>query len=173
MNGNERRLKIASKLNSASQALSGTFLSNEFSVSRQIIVQDIAKLKLAGFDIISTNKGYRLQSSPMKSRVIKVHHLDEQIEEELNLIVDLGGRVKDVFIKHKTYGEIRAPLDIDSRYDVQQFLQDIYSGKSSPLKNITANYHYHTIEAQNESTLSLIEKELEKKNFTASLLDYE
>ncbi|HBN55610.1 MAG TPA: DNA-binding transcriptional regulator, partial [Lachnospiraceae bacterium] len=34
-----------------------------------------------------------------------------------------------------------------------------------PLKNITSNYHYHTIEAENEETLDSIEAMLRAKNY--------
>ena len=42
-------------------------------------------------------------------------------------------------------------------------MEDIRSGKSSPLKNITSGYHYHKIEAENEETLDLIEATLREK----------
>lgn len=37
--------------------------------------------------------------------------------------------------------------------------------KSSPLKNITSNYHYHKVSADSEETLDLIEQELREKGF--------
>lgn len=98
-------------------------------------------------------------------RIYKVSHTDEEMEDELNTIVDMGGKVIDVFINHKVYGRIRAELNIDSRRQVEEFLETIYSGKSSPLKNITSNYHYHTIEADSEKTFELIEKALKEKNY--------
>ena len=50
-------------------------------------------------------------------------------------------------------------------FKVQDFIAGIKSGKSSPLKNITSNYHYHTIEAENEETLDLIVQALKQKNY--------
>ena len=44
-------------------------------------------------------------------------------------------------------------------------MEDIRSGKSSPLKNITSNYHYHKVSADSEETLDLIEQELREKGF--------
>ena len=46
-----------------------------------------------------------------------------------------------------------------------EFVEDIKRGKSSPLKNITSNYHYHLIEADSEETLDLIEEALRQKKF--------
>ena len=48
---------------------------------------------------------------------------------------------------------------------VAEFLQDIQNGKSSPLKNITSDYHYHTVEADSEKTLDMIEDMLREKGF--------
>lgn len=46
-------------------------------------------------------------------------HTEEQVEEELNLYVDFGGTVEDVFVYHKVYGVIRAEMNIKSRMDVK------------------------------------------------------
>ena len=83
-------------------------LSEEFHVSRQIIVQDIAILKGAGYEILSTHNGYVLQTSPLKERVFKVWHTTENTEDERNCIVNLGGMVVDVFVCTK-YTE-KSPL---------------------------------------------------------------
>ena len=95
----------------------------------------------------------------------KVRHTDEQLETELCTIVDLGGQVKNVMVNHKVYGHIEAELGITSRRKVKEFLEDIESGKSTPLKNITSDYHYHTVTADSEETLGLIEDELRKLGF--------
>ena len=71
--------------------LSGSALAKICEVSRQVIVQDMALIRTAGADIISTNRGYIYQAPQMVSRTFKVQHTDEQIEEELCSIVDLGG----------------------------------------------------------------------------------
>ena len=92
-------------------------------------------------------------------------HTDEQVEDELYSIVDLGGRVRNVSVNHKVYGRMEAELNISSRRNVDEFVQDIRSGKSSPLKNITSGYHYHTVDADSGETLDLIEDMLRKKGF--------
>ena len=88
-----------------------------------------------------------------------------RLEEELNTIVDLGGCVDNVMIHHRVYGKMEAELALSSRRRVGAFMEDIRSGKSSPLKNITSNYHYHKVSADSEETLDLIEQELRKKGF--------
>ena len=44
-------------------------------------------------------------------------------------------------------------------------MADIRNGKSSPLKNITSDYHYHTVEADSVETLDIIENMLKAKGF--------
>ena len=163
----DRRKAIANRLLSANEAISGSMLSDEFGVSRQIIVQDIMVLKGLGYDILSTHSGYVIQKSPLKERVFKLHHTTEQTEDELNTIVDLGGTVVDVFVWHKVYGKMVAPLNIFSRLHVKQFIEGVRSGKSSELMNITGGYHYHTVRADSESILDLIETALEDKGYIA------
>lgn len=165
MKGTERRREILRLIATNSSPLSGTWLAGHFSVSRQVIVQDIALIRAQGHDILSTNRGYLLQSPIKVSRVLKVHHTNEEIAQELYAIVDLGGTAKDVSVRHRVYGHLRADLNISSRRDVQRFLEELKSGKSAPLKEVTSGYHYHTILADSEDTLDLIQTELEKKGF--------
>ncbi len=164
MTGKERRDSII-KMISGKSPVSGGSLSKSLDVSRQIIVSDIALLRAEGYDIISTNRGYFLNSPSGATIVVKVNHTDEQTEDELNTIVDLGGTVIDVFVHHKVYGKISADLDIRSRRNVKEFIENIKSGKSTPLKNITSNYHYHTISAENEEVLNIIVEELKNKGY--------
>ena len=163
MTGEERRNEIIRTIKDSIKPIAGSKLADKYEVSRQVIVQDIALLRAAGYDILSTNRGYYIRKHMV--RIYKVSHTDEEMEDELNTIVDMGGKVIDVYINHKVYGRIRAELNIDSRRQVEEFLETIYSGKSSPLKNITSNYHYHTIEADSEKTFELIEKALKEKNY--------
>ena len=165
MTGSERREAIVSRIENSEAPVSGTALAASFGVSRQVIVQDIALIRAAGYEILSTNRGYILNRSAVVSRTFKVRHTDEQLEEELYSIVDLGGCVKNVMVNHKVYGHMEAPLNITSRRKAAEFIADIRRGKSSPLKNITSGYHYHVIEADSEETLDLIADMLEKKGF--------
>ena len=165
MEGDARRQELLRLISKSQKPISGTELAQTLHVSRQVIVQDIALLRASGYDIISTNRGYVLEGQTCAERVFKVRHTDEQLETELCTIVDLGGQVKNVMVNHKVYGHIEAELGITSRRKVKEFLEDIESGKSTPLKNITSDYHYHTVTADSEETLGLIEDELRKLGF--------
>ena len=109
MNGDERRKKIINILSSSKSPVAGVALAKELDVSRQVIVQDIALLRANGAAIFSTNRGYLIQADKQYSRVLKVVHEDDEVEEELSTIVDAGGHVKDVFVYHKST-EYSAPI---------------------------------------------------------------
>ena len=173
MNASTRREKILARLKELARPVSASALANELGVSRQVIVGDIAILRAEGNSILSLARGYVLEKNTFSERALKLMHSDEDVEKELNLIVDLGGEGVDVFVYHRSYGLLRARMDIKSRLDVSRFLDDIKSGKSSLLKNVTSGYHYHTIRANSESILDLIEKELEKNGFLAPLQEHE
>ena len=173
MKGEERREKILKIISESSSPVSGTSLAKMLQVSWQVIVQDIALLRANGYLILSMNRGYLLQAAPYKKRVLKVIHEDEEVEAELCAIVDLGGKVEDVFVYHKVYGVVRAAMQISSRKDIKTYMTELASGKSSLLKNVTAGYHYHTIAADSEETLDLVQEKLQEMGFLAKLQDYE
>mgnify|MGYP002247007640 CR=1 FL=1 len=160
-----RRKKIINILSSSKSPVAGVALAKELDVSRQVIVQDIAILRAAGNDIVSTCRGYVCQKSSYARRTIQVRHTDDEIMEELNVIVDFGGTAEDVYIHHKVYGTLRAALGIRTRKQVQDFVEKIRSGQSSPLKNVTSGRHFHTISAETEEVLDAIEEELRKRHF--------
>lgn len=161
----DRRIEILKILEGRTKPISGTELAKIFDVSRQIIVQDIAILKAEEHPILSTNRGYKLVEENNCRRILKLSHEDEDIEEELNTIVDLGAVVKDVFVNHKVYGTIRVDMNIRSRKDVKNFMATLDSGISRPLKNLTENYHYHTLTAENEDTLDEVELKLKRLGY--------
>ena len=103
MSGEQRREQIIEIIKNSASPVSGTALAKMVNVSRQVVVQDIALIRANGVDVISTNRGYIIGDSGKVSRVFKVHHTEAQVEEELNLFVDFGGIVKDVFVYHKVY----------------------------------------------------------------------
>ncbi len=174
MSGETRRKQIVQLLSQSEKPIPGITLAEKFQVSRQVIVQDIALIRANGVDIFSTNRGYLVhQQTQQVSRVFKVMHEDEDVEDELSTIVDYGGQVKDVFVYHKVYGVVRAELNIKSRIDIVNYLKEIRSGKSSLLKNVTSGYHYHTISAETETLLDLIQEKLQEKGYLAKLQDYE
>ena len=91
MTGSERRTAIINQIKNSTVPVSGKALAAQYAVSRQVIVQDIALIRAAGHEIISTNRGYLLNEDASVQRTFKVKHTDAQVEEELYSIVDLGG----------------------------------------------------------------------------------
>lgn len=165
MKGDERRGKILDIIAESRTPVTGTALANAVSVSRQIIVQDIARLKSMGNDIIATSRGYILNPPSKTERVFKMFHTDEEIRDELTTILSLGGIVKDVFVWHKIYGKISADINIATPADIDAYINNFKNGRSSPLKNVTSEYHYHTISARDTYTLDAIAEALDKKHF--------
>ncbi len=169
MEGDERRKKILGILREESAPVSGTGLARMLGVSRQVIVQDIALLRATDKNILSTNKGYLLfdagQGMGRKRRAFKVKHQDEEILDELNTIVDFGGKVRDVVVEHGIYGQISADLIINSRADAEAFVKKVEEYKTKPLNDLTHGVHFHTVEADSEEILDRIGKELEKKGY--------
>lgn len=165
MTGSERRTAIMDQIKNSDRPISGSALAKTFQVSRQVIVQDIALIRAEGNNVISTNRGYILNAPHTVSRIFKVHHTDADLENELCGIVDLGGKVINVMVNHRVYGHIEAELNIGSRRQVENFMEDIRNGKSSPLKNITSDYHYHKVEAESEEILDMIQDMLKRRGF--------
>lgn len=164
MTGRERRKKILEIIKKSTVPISGTELAKLCGVSRQIVVQDIALLRAEEYNIYSTTRGYLCEEPKKYIRIFCVSHKDDKMVEELNSIVDFGGVVLDVFVKHDVYGDIKAELNINSRKKVSDFIKKLNSGNVLPLKNLTSDIHYHTVEAENEEILDLIENELRNKD---------
>ena len=149
MEAQERREKIARRLEQADGPVSATALAKEFSVSRQIIVGDVALLRAAGLDIAATPRGYILPARPVGERfTIACSHGGGQMQEELNAIVDQGCTVEDVIVEHPIYGQITAPLRLSSRYEVEQFVERCEKESAAPLSLLTDGVHLHTVVCQ-------------------------
>lgn len=173
MTSSERRKNILDLIRNSPVPLSGGALGRLTGVSRQVVVQDVALLRSEGHGIISTPRGYTVAPREAHVRSFKVCHTSEQSEEELNTVVDLGGTVLDVTVNHRVYGRMTAPLNIRTRRDVRDFVENIRMGKSVPLLNITSGYHFHRISADSAQILDEIEAELEKMSFLAPIMPYE
>ena len=173
MSGEKRRENLLKILRESEEPVYGTKLAENFQVSRQVIVQDIALLRAKNHQILSTHKGYILQEKGHLQRVFKVKHSEEKLLDELNLIVDLGGQIEDVFVYHKLYGVIRVEMNVKSRKDAKKYVEGIYGGVSVPLEQITSEYHYHTVTADSKETLDEIQEELQKQGYLVALRDYE
>ena len=125
LTGSQRRKRILTMMRQSSRPLSGGALGRDTGVSRQVVVQDIALLRTEGYPIIATARGYILNETKKAVRLFKVCHTTEQISEELETIVDLGGSVEDVMVNHRAYGKMSAPLRIRNRRDVAADSQEI------------------------------------------------
>lgn len=173
LTGAKRREIIKDMMRQAERPLSGTALGKATGVSRQVVVQDIALLRTEGCPIVATARGYILNEEKQTMRLFKVCHGNDETEDELKTIVDLGGCVQDVMINHRVYGKMSAPLNIKNRRDIQRFMNDIKSGKSSPLMNVTSGYHFHHVSAEQEEILDEIEQALREKHYLTELMPYE
>lgn len=175
MDAQERRRRIVDELRDARRPLSGGALASLVGVSRQVIVQDVALLRAQGHDIVATSRGYVVASdapTPV-SRLFKVQHTPDQTRDELETIVDCGGVVVDVMVNHRVYGKITAPLNVKSRRDVDRFVEDMESGRSSLLMTVTSGYHFHCVSAESEEALAAVEAALARKGYLAELLPHE
>ena len=146
MDAQERRQAIARRLEEASGPVSAAVLAREHSVSRQIIVGDIALLRAGGMDIAATPRGYVLPAPAAGLvRTLACRHRADQMEEELNAMVDQGCTVLDVIVEHPVYGQLTGQLQISSRYDVEQFLARVQAHDAAPLSMLTGGIHLHTL----------------------------
>ena len=68
MDTEKRRLEIGKILENAVDPLSASSLAERFSVSRQVIVGDIALLRAMGYEIESTSRGYRMKKKAFPDR---------------------------------------------------------------------------------------------------------
>ena len=173
MEGETRREAILAHLEAENKPVSGSRLSQLFGVSRQVIVQDLAVIRASTPGILSTTKGYVIQQDSSFTREFKVRHSQDKAAEELNLIVDCGGHVKNISISHRVYGRVTAEMDIRSRQDVNEFAEALRNSRSTVLSSATSGYHYHLIEASSEERLDLIEKQLGEAGFLAPLQPWE
>lgn len=169
MTGEMRREQMLQMLKKQESPISGASLAKFFSVSRQVIVQDIALMRAENHRILSTNKGYIYRSEEQQNtqpkRVFCVKHSTEQVLDEFLTVIELGGKVLDVAVEHELYGQIRVDLLIETVQDAQEFMNRMLVCKDNPLKVLTDDCHYHTVAAPSEKLLDLIHKELEAKGY--------
>lgn len=174
MNPEKRRSKIVDILGSASEPVAGSRLASELTVSRQVIVQDVSILRASGKEILATPRGYIIfdNSAPTSyKRTVAVCHNMEQMQNELNIIVDAGGKVLDVIVEHPLYGELKGMLMLKSRYDVQEFVEKTKETDSKMLSEVTNGVHLHTVEVENEDVFSYIEAGLSRAGYLLESYD--
>ena len=167
MNSQKRREAIVERIRKSEKPCSATSLANEFHVSRQIIVGDIALLRASGVTIIATPRGYVLDTQEVTGVIhtIAVSHQVNQLGEELYTIVDYGGVIIDVIVEHPVYGQLSGQLHISSRYDADRFLSLVKEDHVKPLSNLTDGLHLHTIQCKDEEVYKKIIEALDQRGF--------
>lgn len=159
-----RRQAILTQLETATTALSATALAQQFAVSRQVIVGDIALLRAGGAQIHPTPRGYVLPATaPIAIRQIACEHFPDTMERELHLLVDSGCTVVDVSVEHPVYGQLTGMLQLENRFDVGEFMTR--SAGVPPLSALTQGIHLHTISAPSEDILQRGVDALDKAGF--------
>lgn len=166
MSSNERREKLLQILKKSDKPVKGSELSAELQVSRQVVVKDIALLRASGLEIIATSNGYIVLDSVKNEFKIKCknHNSDDELYDELQTIIDLGGKVKDVIVEHPTYGVLKADLNVATNRDLRNFMQKAATNEFKQLSVLSPDYHIHTIEVDNDEIFEEIKKELKLKN---------
>ncbi len=162
MKNEQRRTKILDRLNNSELPISASAFAKVFSVTRQIIVADIALLRAAGYPIRAEHKGYILEK-PDNNGILKrivVKHGANEVTEELYTVVDNGGKIIDVIVEHSVYGKISAELNLSSRYEIDLFVKKIASEGVTPLSLLTDGLHIHTIAVKDEEAFERIVEKL-------------
>ena len=172
MNGEQRRLLIISRLKEANKPISATRLAEEFSVTRQIIVADIALLRAAGHNVRAEHRGYVLDNADNNDGILKrivVKHGKNSVQDEFYAIIDNGGKVLDVIVEHLIYGMISVKLNIANRYDADTFVSKINETGANPLSALTEGLHVHTVSVLDEQSFQrIIDKLIDLKIYIES-----
>jgi transcriptional regulator of NAD metabolism len=165
--GDERRRQILAWMQQNPGPVRGGELAKRFQVSRQCLVQDVAILRAAGTEIVATPRGYRLpQNAPLAYReTLACKHPPARTAEELTILVDHGVKILDVIVEHPIYGELRGPLLLESRADVQDFLQQVRQRKATLLSALTSGVHLHTVEAHRPDQVTRAKAKLRERGF--------
>ena len=172
MTAAERRNEIKKTLAAEQKPISASALAAKFSVSRQVIVGDIALLRTAGENISATPRGYIIVRSEMGIiHQIVCRHADEEIIDELNAIVDHGCSVVNVIVEHPVYGQITGDLRISSRYDVGIFYKTLCEAAAPQLSSLTGGIHIHTVSCPDEEAFLRVEQVLKEKGILVSTIN--
>lgn len=166
MNANQRRAHILDYLRAAQAPLSATALAQRLSVSRQIIVGDVALLRAAGEGVTATPRGYVLERPRAGFMgTVACLHRGEDMERELTLMVDQGCVVENVIVEHPVYGQLTGPLELSSRYDVAEFIRKVEENAARPLSALTDGVHLHRLRCPDEGALERARAALDEAGF--------
>ena len=166
MEAAERRQAIARRLEGAEGPVSAAALAREFSVSRQVVVGDVALLRAGGMEILATPRGYVVPGEPAAlTRTVACVHPGEAMARELEIMVDNGCQVVDVVVEHPVYGQLTGQLHLSSRYDVQQFIRSVSESRARPLSDLTGGIHLHTLRCPGEEAYRRVLEQLDGAGF--------
>ena len=166
MDAQTRRETIAQRLRQSPTPVSASALARECSVSRQVVVGDVALLRAGGLDILATARGYILaRPEPGVIRTVACAHPQENMARELELMVDHGCRVLDVVVEHPVYGQLTGQLGLSSRYDVGEFLRRVRECGAQPLSALTDGVHLHTLRCPDEGGFERARAALDQAGF--------
>lgn len=143
--------------------MTGSELSSLLGVSRQAIVNDIAILRASGQAIIGGPHGYRIGRTPGMIALIHCNHPPERGNEEWEILLDRGIAVLDVGVEHSVFGEIRAPVVVESRADIDRHTATITEAGEAPLSVITGGRHTHRVRVPNLEALDAAKRELRER----------
>ena len=161
MTAAQRRSAIYEQLTRADAPISAAALAQRFSVTRQVVVGDIALLRAEGHRITATPRGYMIPSETGLLRTIACHHSGGDTQKELFAMVDCGCTVLDVIVEHPVYGQLTAPLALSSRYDVKQFVQRMADSHAQPISALTDGVHLHTLSCPSEDAFAHLKATLQ------------
>lgn len=161
----ERQSQIKATLSADPTPVTASKFGERFSVSRQTIVGDIALMRALGEAIIATPRGYQYEQPALHQAVIVCRHTPEQTADEMNAIVDNGGKVLDVIVDHPLYGQLRGQLQIESRGDVNMFIGHMRQHGGRLLSELTDGVHLHTVSFDKPEQLKAIKQVLRDKGY--------
>ena len=166
MNTSQRRARILEYLRSSDRPLSATVLAGKLSVSRQIIVGDVALLRASGEAITATPRGYVLERPKAGIvRTVACLHSSQDMERELMLMVNQGCTVENVIVEHPVYGQLTGPLELSSQYDISEFIRKVEQNDARPLSLLTDGIHLHTLRCPDQEALDRTAAALERAGF--------
>ena len=168
MSAEFRREEILKKISQQETPRSASSLANEFKVSRQVIVGDVALLRASGHDILATARGYIIPKPkthlPYVGKIV-CQHTPKSSKDELYQIIDLGAIVHNVMIEHSLYGEITGGLNLSTRKEVDDFIDKFESSDIKLLSELTLGLHTHTIACKNEAHFNEVCRVLSEEGY--------